>query len=160
MKKLRLVFILFLFASILSCNKNKTHFETMQKEQPFATRILNLNKSIEEIRLSETGKLVKEDLSFLNFVYKIGNNDTYEVSYLFDEKGCYEIGIDGYFELEKDAINVVEGITQEMNLSEFIKNGNDNNLSRWKNKEESIAVELDYKNTSRGLFVATIFANE
>ncbi|MGB0882799.1 MAG: hypothetical protein ACPGSO_07570 [Vicingaceae bacterium] len=160
MKKLHHLISLVLLVTILSCSENKSHFEQMQKEQPFTSRILSLNKTIEDVRLIEKGELVKEDLSFLSFLYKIGKNDTYEVSYLFDEKGCYEIGIDGYFSLEKDAVNVVEGIQKEMNSSEFIENGNDNSLYRWINKDESVAIELDYKDTARGLFVVTIFANE
>ncbi len=160
MKKLHQLIILFFLVSTLSCNETTTHFEQMQKETPFTARILNLNKTIEEIKKEEKGKLIKEDLRFLSFVYKIEKNDSYEVSYLFDEKGCYEIGIDGYFESEKNATNVVEGIQNEMNTSNYIKGSNDNYLSRWGNKDETVAIELDYKDTKRGLFIATIFANE
>ncbi|NQX97955.1 MAG: hypothetical protein HRT73_08760, partial [Flavobacteriales bacterium] len=103
---------------------------------------------------------VKEDVSLLKFVYEIGKSDTYIISYLFDEKGCYEIGIDGYFEFEKDAVKVVEGIQTEMNKSKYGVGTDDNYLNRWKNEDKSISIELDYKDTARGLFLVTIFANE
>ena len=79
---------------------------------------------------------------------------------MFDEKGCYEIGIDGYFEMEADADNVVDGIKSEMATSKYESSAEDNELARWNNANHSISIELDYKDTSRGLFIATIFANE
>ena len=47
-----------------------------------------------------------------------------------------------------------------MNASEYGVPVEDNFLCRWKNSNESISVELDYTNTKRGEFIATIFANE
>lgn len=161
MKKLfPFIIIILIIIGLASCGEDKTYYEQFNNDQPFVSRILNLNKPIDEIRLQEKGNLIKEDLSLLVYVYKIGKTDTYEVSYLFDEKGCYEIGIDGYFEFKKDAVDVVAGIQNEMAASKYGKGSDDNNLNRWKNKDNSIAVELDYKDTSRGLFVATIFANK
>ena len=61
---------------------------------------------------------------------------------------------------EKDAINVVEGYKKEISASKFGQAKQDNKLYRWLNPDESISIEIDYKNTARGLFVVTIFANE
>lgn len=160
MKKLLPFIIVILLVSNFSCTENKTYYQQFKSDKAFVSRILDLNKTFDEIRKAEKGKLIKEDVNFLEFVYKIGKNDTYVVSYLFDEKGCYEIGIDGYFELEKDAQNVVEGIQKEMSESKYGKGVEDNNLNQWKSEDKSISIELDYKDTSRGLFLATIFANE
>ena len=149
-----------LIAILISCKENKSYYEQLKEDKPFVSRISDLNKPFEVVRSEEKGKLVKEDVNFLKYVYSIGKNDTYVVSYLFDEKGCYEIGIDGYFEFEEDATNVVKGIQLEMDSSQLNKVSEDNYLSRWNNTAKSIGVELDYKDKDRGLFVATIFANE
>ena len=150
--------ILLLF--IISCGDVGSYYEQFTNDKPFVARILDLNQSIDEIRSREKGKLIKEDITLLKYVYEIGKNDTYIVSYLFDEKGCFEIGIDGYFETKEDANNVVEGIKLEMKSSIYGKAIEGDSLARWKNKENSVSIELDYKDTSRGLFIATIFANE
>ena len=143
-----------------SCGGIGSYYEQFENDKNFVTRISDLNKTIDEIRSIEKGKLIKDDITLLKYVYEIGKSDTYIVSYLFDEKGCYEIGIDGYFELEKDAINVIDGIKEAMTNSEYHNNEEGSSLSRWKNNSGSVSIELDYKDTSRGLFVATIFANE
>ena len=145
---------------LISCGGKGSYYEQFTNDRPFADRVLDLNKTIDEVRSFEKGKIIKEDIGLLKYVYEIGKNDTYIISYLFDEKGCYEIGIDGYFELEEDATSVVEGIKSSMSSSTFETPKEDNKLIRWKNADKSISIELDYKDTSRGLFLATIFANE
>ena len=160
MKKLLTISTLILIISTFSCTENKPYYQQFNNDKAFTTRILDLNKTYDEIKKEEKGKLVKEDLRYLEFVYNIGQSDTYVISYLFDEKGCYEIGIDGYFELESDAENVVKGIQTEMSKSKYGNGTNDNSLNQWKNEDKSISVDLDYKDTSRGMFIATIFANE
>ena len=149
-----------LLAIIVSCGGVGSYYEQFSHDKAFSSRILDLNKTIEEIRTEEKGKLVKDDINLLKYVYEIGKNDTYIVSYLFDEKGCYEIGIDGYFETEEETNSVVNGIKSEMTNSEYQESSDENNLNRWKNSSSTISIELDYKDTSRGLFIATIFANE
>jgi len=151
---------LLLILLIVSCGGLGSYYEQFTNDKPFINRISDLNKTIEEIRTTEKGKLIKDDIGLLKYVYEIGKNDTYVVSYLFDEKGCYEIGIDGYFEMENETNNVVSGIKLEMEKSEYEKSSDENYLSRWKNTDGSTSIELDYKDTSRGLFIATIFANE
>ena len=47
-----------------------------------------------------------------------------------------------------------------MNKSKYGVGTDDNYLNRWKNEDKSISIELDYKDTARGLFLVTIFANE
>ena len=151
---------LIILVFIVSCSGVGSYYEQFTNDKEFTDRISDLNKTIEEVRTSEKGKLIKDDIGLLKYVYEIGENDTYIVSYLFDEKGCYEIGIDGYFEMEEETDNVVTGIKLDMENSEYKKSSDENYLSRWKNTDGSISIELDYKDTSRGLFIATIFANE
>ena len=152
--------ILVVLSIVVSCDDNGSYYQQFTKDKAFSLRIEDLNKPINEIRATEKGKLIKDDINLLKYVYKIGKNDTYTVNYLFDEKGCYEIGIDGYFELENDVNAVVDGIKEEMTTTKYGDGSEDNNLCRWKNSDSSISIELDYKDTSRGLFLATIFANE
>ena len=145
---------------LISCGGKGSYFEQFSNDKPFTSRILDLNKTIDQIRVEEEGNLVEEDLNYLKYIYEVGKSDSYEVSYRFDEKGCFEIGIDSYFVEEANATNVVDGIKAEMNASEFSSPKEDNFLYRWKNTDESISVELDYSKTKRGEFIATIFANE
>lgn len=144
----------------MSCGGKGSYYEQFTNDRALTKRILDLNKTIDEVRSFEKGKLIKDDVELLKYVYEIGENDTYIVSYLFDEKGCYEIGIDSYFELEKDAQNVVDGLQSEVNATEFGNPKEDNKLYRWLNSDESVSIELDHAKTKRGLFVATIFANK
>ena len=122
-KNIAVITILICFSILLSCVGKGSYYDQFSKAKPFSTRVLDLNKTIDEIRLEEKGNLVKEDLYFLKYAYEVGDDDSYTVTYAFDEKGCYEVGIDAYFGLEKDAINVVEGIKSEMNkaLAQYSK---------------------------------------
>lgn len=160
MKKLLPIAIIILLFYSQSCTEDKTYFEQLKSDKAFTSRILDLNKSFDVIKKEEKGKLIKEDLHLLEFVYNIGKSDTYTVSYLFDEKGCYEIGIDGFFELESNAKDIVTGIRTEMDASIYSRGSDDNGLNRWKTEDKSVSIELDYQETSKWMFIATIFANE
>jgi len=160
MKKLFPIAILILLFSVQSCTENKTYYNQFKEDKSFTSRILDLNKSFDLIKKEEKGKLIKEDLHLLEFAYNIGKSDTYTISYLFDEKGCYEIGIDGFFELESNVKDIVAGIQTEMNTSKYGKGIDDNGLNRWISEDKSISIELDYQETSKWMFIATIFANE
>jgi len=163
-----IIFSLFIILSLgflffYSPNLNLTspsYYMQLKSHKTFTERILDLNKPFDLIKKEEKGKLIKEDLHLLEFVYNIGENDTYTVSYLFDEKGCYEIGLDGFFELESNTKDIVTGIQTEMNTSIYGKGTDDNGLNRWINEDKSASIELDYQETSKWMFLATIFANE
>lgn len=156
-----IVYFSFAIASILviSCGDEGSYYEQISENETVTNRILDLNTTINEIRQKEKGKILKEGFDFIEYEYPIGNNDSYVVSYSFDDKGCWEIGVDCYFAKKEDALNVVEGFRTEISSSEFGTPTNDNNLYRWKNTEESISIELDYQNTDRGILVLTIMAN-
>jgi hypothetical protein len=161
MKKILVTTSIILSAIILvSCGGKGTYFEQFSENKTITNRILDLNKTIDQIRVEEQGNLIKEDRNYLEYVYEVGESDSYIISYRFDEKGCFEVGIDGYFVEETNAKNVVDGIISEINASKFGSLKEDNFLCRWKNSDESVSVELDYSKTKRGEFIATIFANE
>ncbi len=152
--------LVFLTIILVSCGGKGTHFEQFSEDKAFSSRINDLNKTIEQVRVEEKGNLIKEDLNYLEYVYEVGKSDSYVISYRFDEKGCFEVGIYSYFVQAENAKNVVDGIKLEMSTIEFGSLKEDNMLCRWKNEDESTSVELDYSKTERGEFIATIFANE
>jgi hypothetical protein len=161
MRKFITVFsLLFALALLASCGGKGTYYEQFVSDKNASSRVLDLNKSLEEIRSIEKGKLIKDDINLLKYVYEIGKNDTYIVSYLFDEKGCWEVGIDTYFEKEEDAQNLVDGIKAEISGTDYGAPSEDNNLCRWKSPSESASIELDYVNLGRGLVILTIMADK
>jgi hypothetical protein len=151
---------LLILSVLISCGGKGSYFEQFSNDKTFTSRIGDLNKTVDEIRTQEKGELIKENIDYLEYSYLIGEDDSYVVSYHFDEQGCYEVGIYSYFSEEANAKNVVDGIKSEMNTIEYEAPKDDNFLCRWKNSDESIAIELDYTNSKRGEFIATIFANE
>ncbi len=160
MKKTATSFSVFLLMVVLiSCGGKGSYYEQLTNDKAFASRALDLNKTIDEIRKEENGKLIRDDINLLKYVYEIGKNDTYQVTYQFDEQGCWEIGIDCYFEKEEDAQNVVDGIRSEITATAYGSPTEDNSLCRWKSPDKSASIEVDYKETSRGLVILTIMAN-
>jgi len=79
---------------VVSCRNESSYYEQISEKKTIISRILDLNKSITEIRKQEKGKISKEGLDFISYEYPIGDNDSYAISYQFDEKGCFEISFD------------------------------------------------------------------
>lgn len=153
-------FLLILICIIVSCVGVGSYYEQFTKDKAFTDRINDLNKTINEVRSNEKGKLIRDDVDLLKYVYEIGKNDTYQISYQFDDKGCWEVGIDCYFEKEEDAVNLVDGVKTEMMTTVYGSPTEDNYLYRWKKSGEPASIEVDYKNTARGIVVLTIMAVE
>ena len=155
-----LVCLSFCLLIIFSCNDSKKPYtEQIMADKPFTDRINDLNKDIETIRKEEQGKLINEGLDRLKYEYEIGKNDKYIITYIFDEKGCFEISFDGYFEKEEDVNKVLESFTKELNLNLFEVPEEDNNLVRLKSLDKKFTIEFDYKNSTRGIAKAMVFAN-
>lgn len=154
------IFLVITSLVMFSCDSHKTYYEQLTNDKAIYSRVSDLNKSIDVVRKEEKGKLINEGLDKLKYEYSVGSNDRYIITYLFDDKGCYEIAFDGYFEKELDAQNVVDGVKTEMSATPFGIPEEANNLCRWRNPDKSVWVELDYKDTARGILVITIQANE
>lgn len=153
-----LTFILLIF---IGCGDSKKPYaEQIINDKPFSERVNDLNKSIETIRKQEKGELINEGLDRLKYEYEIGSGDRYIITYIFDNKGCYEISFDGYFEEEANVNKVLEGFTQELNLNNFDVPEEGNKLVRFKSKDKKTTIEFDYKNSDKGMAKAIIFANE
>ncbi len=157
MKKLIYISILLLF---VSCDTaTKSYYEQISSKKKFSERINDINKSIEEIRKEENGKLINEGLDRLKYEFEVGEGDRYIVTYLFDEKGCFEIGFDGYFATKENVLVVLDGFKSEIDLSKY-KLEESADLYRYSDKENSLTLEVDYANADKGMALAVIFANE
>lgn len=152
--------ILFVVVLVFSCSTDKNYYEQITNKKPLMERVKDINKTTQEIRKEEKGKLIKEDVDYMEYEYEIGEGDTYIISYLFDGKGTYEIGFDGYFAKKEDAQLVLDEFTNEINLSAFGSLQETPRLKRWFNTDKSITIELDYSSVDKGMAVVTIFANE
>ena len=95
----------------------------------------------------------------LKYEFEIGKGDRYVVTYLFDEKGCFEIGFDGYFANKEDVLIVLDGFKSEIDLTKY-KLEESTNLFRYGNNQNSLTLEIDYANADKGMALAVIFANE
>ncbi len=76
-----------------SCNSETNYYDELVKNKSISERVVELNKSLTEIRKSEKKKaLIKEEDNYLEYEYKIGKDETYTVTYFFDVAGCAEVG--------------------------------------------------------------------
>lgn len=149
-----------IFLLIIACDASiKNYYEQVSSEKAFTERVNDINKTIEEIRKEESGKLINEGLDRLKYEFEVGKGDRYIVTYLFDEKGCFEIGFDGYFAKKEDVLIVLDGFKSEIDMAKY-KLEESNNLFRYSNNDNSLTIELDYANADKGMALAVIFANE
>ncbi len=156
----KLLFYSILILSFISCEQNLSYYEQITKEKPIVGRIKDLNKSMQDVRTAEKAKLIKEDVDYMEYEYKVGKGDSYVISYLFDDKGAYEIGFDGYFANAENAKLVMDAFKDEISMTEFGTPEETPRLIRWMNPDKSITVEIDYTDVDKGLAIVTIFANE
>ena len=152
----------FLLLMFVGCNQEKTYYDHLIKDKSISERITELNKSLTEIRKTEDkSALIKEEDDFLEYEYNIGVDETYSVTYFFDVAGCYEVGLDTYFNNETDAQLVMEKIKEEIETSDKFKLKSDSNqLLEWSSIDGIASVELDYENLDKGMVTFTVFANE
>ena len=149
-----------LFLLIVSCESTtKNYYEQVITNKSFSDRIDDINKTIDEIRKEENGKLINEGLDRLKYEFEVGKGDRYIITYLFDEKGCFEIGFDGYFANKEDVVLVLDGFKSEIDLTKY-KLEESNNLFRYSDQDNFLTLEIDYENADKGMALAVIFANE
>jgi len=161
MKKVSSAFLV-LMILFVSCNPTDTYYDEIIKNKTISERIEELNKTLTSIRKTEDKKaLIKEDDDYLEYEYKVGKDDAYNVTYFFDAAGCFEVGLDTYFGEEIDAQLVLDEMKQEIeSIQRFGSPKNTNSLYEWVDTEGVVSIELDYINLDRGMVSLTIFANE
>ncbi|MCB0400632.1 MAG: hypothetical protein KDD41_00970 [Flavobacteriales bacterium] len=152
--------VILILLVLIACHENETYHDTVHNKKPITERVKDLNKSMKEIRKTEKGKLIKEDVDYMEFEYPIGEGDSYVVSYLFDDKGVFEIGFDGYFAKAEDAQLLLDQFKQDIRAGNFGEEEENPKLIRWLNHSQSVTIELDYHDVDKGMAVVTIFANE
>lgn len=151
--------ILLVIICLIGCDQNKTYYELFNKNKSITERVGDLNQSMKDIRKSEKGKINRDDVDYLEYEYPIGEGDSYVVSFLFDDKGCYEIGVDGFFATQENATQLMDEFKTELAKS-FDAPEEGNELARWLTKDESLTIEIDYAEASKGMAIVTIFANQ
>jgi hypothetical protein len=161
MKNITLLISL-LVVVFVGCNQEKTYYDQLIKNKTITERIVELNKTLTEIRKTEDkSALIKEEEDYLEYEYKIGVDETYSITYFFDVAGCYEVGLDTYFNNEVDAQLVMEKIKEAIeNSNQFKLKTDSNQLYEWSSNDGLASVELDYENLNKGMVSFTVFANE
>ncbi|MCB9360733.1 MAG: hypothetical protein H6587_03770 [Flavobacteriales bacterium] len=156
------LFISFIVVVFVGCNQEKTYYDQLIKNKTIAERVVELNKTLTDIRKTEDkSALIKEDEDYLEYEYTIGVDETYSITYFFDVAGCYEVGLDTYFNNEVDAQLVMEKIKEEIEKTgKFELKTDSNQLYEWSSKDGLSSVELDFENLNKGMISFTIFANE
>ena len=165
MKKLVYSPILVLLLFVVSCQSDKksdSYYEQINKKATVEELVQRINLSIDKVAKKEKKKnLVEQDSDLLVYKYDLNESDFYEITYVFDELGCFEVGLD--FQLKN---NEQFGILKEAyikyfnELKDFKLEDEGNGLSRWLKNDESITIELDYALQEEGILALTIFANE
>jgi hypothetical protein len=161
MKNITLTITLLLLV-LVGCNPDKTYYDQLVESKSITERTQELNKTLTEIRKTEDkSALIKEEDEYLEYEYNIGVDETYTITYFFDVAGCYEVGLDTYFNTELEAKMVMEKIKEEIeNSTKFKLKTDSNQLYEWSSNDGLSSVELDYENLNKGMISFTVFANE
>ena len=159
MKKLIPIITLF---CLFSCGESGNSYEQITLIKTISQRVEDLNKTSFEIKeVEEKAALSKQDNDYLEYEYPVREDEMYVVSYRFDDGGCFEIGLDTYFNQPEDAQSVVDGIIKDLSVNSlFEAPQKDNNIYRWESLNKKVSIELDFQHTERGMIAVTIFANE
>ena len=155
MKKLFVAIVLFML--VLGCDQDKSIYDQFNENKSITERVQDLDKTVVEVRKMEKGKIVGEAIDAFDYEYPFKESGSYIVSYLFDEKGCYEIGIDASFDKQDNAEFLLDKFKEELTVT-YGSPEEGNDLVRWLDKEETFTIELDYADTENGLAIVTIFA--
>ncbi|MCO6499588.1 MAG: hypothetical protein J5I47_04315 [Vicingus serpentipes] len=147
---------------LFSCGESGNSYEQVTSLKTISQRVADLNKSSIEIKeLEEKAALSKQDNDYLEYEYPIREDEMYVVSYRFDDAGCFEIGLDTYFNQPEDAQNVVDGITKDLSLNKsFETPSKEKNIYRWMSVDKAVSIELDFQHAERGMISVTLFANK
>lgn len=160
MKKFCYSLLIALF-TFFSCTSDKTPYEFLTANKTIEDRIAEINKTEDAIRQSENkNNLSKEDSDYVGYEYQLDDNNHYNVAYFFDDAGCFEVGIDTYFQKQEDIQLTKEEIIKVIeNLGNFEKAKTTNDLTQWNKTDKSLSIELNCKHITDGMISFTVFAN-
>jgi hypothetical protein len=140
-----------------------SYYEQIIEHKSEKEYVASINQTFETIKQSEkSSALITEDFDILKYEYFIGEkDDSYQATYRFDEKGCYEVGLDTYIDNVEKANLVVNGLKNSFATNKTFKSAEeDNSLYRWESVSGLLVAELDYRNIDKGRVALTIFAYE
>lgn len=146
---------------MISCGGGEeTYFNKVNIKDGGLIRGASLNESIELIKkLEDTKSLTDEEDDYLEYEYFIKEDDSYIVTYFFDDKGCYEINLDTYFDLSTDAKSVFEGYKSHF-TNKFGEAEDEDEYLTWDSEDGATTVEIDYSGLESGQVNIAAFANE
>lgn len=160
-------FFIIVLLTVNSCgiheDKEEFIFYNSLKEHDLIVRINADKTQIKKLEINK--KLLSEDDDFLKYTYVSNEKMIINCTYLFDEKGCFEIGLEINYENENEVGVGVDDLTNQFKkyveeLNSFTDFKEDNSLLRWAKKDKSKTIEMDISNASSGKILITIFANE
>lgn len=165
MKKLVYSPILVLLLFVVSCQSDKksdSYYEQINKKATAEELMQRINLSVDKVAKEEKKKnLVEQDNDLLVYKYELSESDFYKLTYVFDELGCFEVGLDFQINNKEQFGILKEAYTKQINeLKDFKLVDDANGLARWLKNDESISIELDFALQEDGILVLTIFANE
>ncbi len=154
--------LIFFFFTIyfISCDQESS-YEKVEAIKAVSERISDLNKTIPNIKeIEDKAALVREDNYYLEYEYPIKEDESYVISYRFNAQGCFEIGIDTYFNKESDAQKIKRVIIKELAENpNFSDPTLENDFYKWCSLNDVITLELNIQNIERGTVSLSIFAN-
>lgn len=165
MKKLVIYPLAVIMLLVVACqgdSKSDNYADQISKKHSSEQLLKSINMSIDEVAKKESKEsLQKEEEDMLVYQYNLGEGETYEVRYVFDNLGCFEVGVDTQIKLAEQTKNVKEGWLNYFNQSsDYTKVEDANQLISWDKNDGKVTVELDYALEAEGVLTLTIFANE
>jgi len=92
---------------LASCGSGDTPtFDSIIKSEEGHFRGIEIGASLDEVKKSESVKPQDEEEDYLYYDIELGADDSYAISYSFDEKGLYEIQVDVFFEQPQSAVDL------------------------------------------------------
>ena len=159
MKKQLYLFIIISTLNIISCNETGTAYEKVSEIKTVSERVHDLHKTIIEIKnIEDEDALVRKEPLYLEYEYPIRENESYVVSYQFDDVGCVKIKLDTYFNKETDAQKVTKAIIKDLEVNTtFNFQKIEIDFYRWEDTKSKISIILNIQHIERGTISLTIF---
>ncbi len=151
-----------LLLTLAACGEVGTSYDEVTRLYSVSQRVSSLNKTIEALKeIEENEALSIETHNYLEYEFPIRADESYVINYRFRNNRCFKIGVDTYFNKQKYAQNVVDGIIKRLESdSLFGAPRKDENGYQWRGKKENINIELNIQQIERGTINLSISASE
>lgn len=137
--------------STISCGESAN--ERRDRINTVKEKLTYLDKSITDIKaIEDPAALMKEDKYLLEYEYPIGENESYVITYRFNNDECFEFSLETYLDNKTYANKVVKHILIDMaNNENFKKTILKNKVYHWESESTNTLVELKTIETNRGV---------